>query len=311
MLADVMESVEYERRRRIFVTGGTGHIGSHIIGRLLDCPEIQDVNCLVRPGRRRQCLPESPRLRFTTGDVTDPDSYADELKHCDVVVHLAAVTGIAPREECWRVNHEGTAALVDASQQAGVGYFVFVSSIAAAYPDKWCYDYAQSKAAAEAKVIDSPLRATVIRPTIVTGRDAAVTRGLARLRKGPLLILFGSGNVKVQPIDVCDLARQICRVIVEQPSDDVIEVGGADVLTLRRFIELLTSERDSSLIPILLPVRPLRVLLAALRPVMGHRLPLTAGQLALFLNNSTAESKNVRCSGEFVHLDELVARCRV
>jgi nucleoside-diphosphate-sugar epimerase len=297
-------------RRRIFVTGGTGYIGSHLIGRLLECPDVEDVNCLVRDTSRRQCLPESPRLRFTTGDVTDPDSYAAELKNCDVVVHLAAVTGIARRNEYWRINFEGTASLVGASQEAGVGYFLFISSIAAAYPDKWCYDYAQSKAAAEATVIDCPLRSTVVRPTIVTGRDAPVTRGLAKLRKGPLLILFGSGNVKVQPIDVCDLARHLCRIIIEQPSEDVIEAGGNDILTIRRFIELLTSDDLSSFIPIRLPVRPLRMLLAALDPWIGHRLPVTAGQLALFLNNSVAEPKAFHCSGEFMHLDELVARCR-
>ncbi|APZ92863.1 NAD-dependent epimerase/dehydratase family protein [Fuerstiella marisgermanici] len=288
---------------------GTGYIGTPLVKRLLQSDAIDEVNCLIRTTADSDRFPSRSLLRYSVGDITQPAAYAGELKQCDTLIHMAAATGKVSKAEHWRVNCEGTKNLVDASVAAGIRHFIFISSIAAGYPDNKYYHYAQAKSAAEQYVLNSPLQATVVRPTIVTGHDAPVTQGLRKLRMGRLLLLFGTGEVCVQPVSVSDLVEVLHEVTLQQPTRQIIEVGGKDVLTLRRFIECISSPDSKPLIPIPIPLRPARFLLAMMEPAISRWLPLTAGQLALFRNNSTAATSDVGSTHEFMSLEELVAQC--
>ena len=78
-------------------------------------------------------------------DLGTPAAYLDALRGCDTVVHLAAVTGKAKPTDYFRVNREGTRALVDAAKAAGVRQLLHVSTIAVKYRDEQRYFYAHSK----------------------------------------------------------------------------------------------------------------------------------------------------------------------
>src|SRR5205823_14764221 len=66
----------------------------------------------------------------------------------DTVIHLAAATGRLPPEEYFATNVDGTRDLLGQCRRAGVRNFLFVSTIAARFPDLKHYPYAQSKRAA-------------------------------------------------------------------------------------------------------------------------------------------------------------------
>jgi nucleoside-diphosphate-sugar epimerase len=295
---------------KVFVTGATGYIGRQLVSRFLSSASVEEVICLVRDPLRARLLSTHSRLRIIEGDLLDPSSYSAELSGTDAVVHLAAVTGIAAPQEFWKVNLDGTRHLLEASSSAGVGHFLFVSSIAARYPDQWHYPYAQSKAAAERLVLESPLHSTIVRPTIVTGPEAPVARGLSKLRRGRLLFLFGTGEVKVQPIAASDLVDRLCRITIRPPAADVIELGGGDVLSLKTFLGMLTARDAHKSLPVRLPVGLTRWVLAAVESLAWRWLPLTAGQLALFTNDSTAAPADFESAGTLMPLEDLVAECR-
>jgi len=73
---------------RVFVTGGTGFIGSHLIQRL--ARDRHELRCLVRQTSDVRLLQEVGAT-LITGDVTDKASMLEGMKGCDWVVHLAAV----------------------------------------------------------------------------------------------------------------------------------------------------------------------------------------------------------------------------
>jgi nucleoside-diphosphate-sugar epimerase len=85
-------------------------------------------------------------------DLAEPATYRDALTGAQTVVHVAATTGKARPAVYERNNVQATRALLEASAAAGVARFVFISSIAAAFPDRRYYPYAESKIAAEAAV---------------------------------------------------------------------------------------------------------------------------------------------------------------
>ena len=274
----------------LFVTGATGFIGQRLMARM-DPADYSRILCLTRrtppdPGDGRF----SPQIEWVHGTLNGADAYADALSGIDCVVHLAAVTGKARRDEYFRVNSDGTQVLLEHCKRADVSRFLYVSSIAAGFHEASAYHYAHSKARAEEAVRDSGLDYVIVRPTMVFGRGSAVWHTLMRLATSAFTPLFGDGRVKVQPVYVDDLADCLLALAgAPRPANRTIDVGGPDVLTFEQLLRRMHRAyraRDTRIIH--LPVRPLIATLAVLERIGVTALPVTAGQLAAFVNDSVA-----------------------
>jgi len=116
----------------IFLTGGTGFVGSHVLSALL--ASGYRVRALTRPGSR--ALPDHPDVTAVTGDLAQPGSLVPALSGCRYLVHVAAVYSFAPaaRSEMRRINVVGTAGLLEAAREAGVERAVVTSSSATVGP---------------------------------------------------------------------------------------------------------------------------------------------------------------------------------
>ena len=115
---------------KVFVTGGAGFIGSHVVSRLLD--KGLDVTCLILPHDRAPSLEGLPITRVD-GDLSDPDLLARAMEGAGTVIHLAAIYAIwlSDPDLMYRVNVDGTRHIIEAAKQAGVKRVVHTSSIAA------------------------------------------------------------------------------------------------------------------------------------------------------------------------------------
>jgi NADH dehydrogenase len=274
---------------KVFVTGGSGFVGIRLLPALLDRGHA--VTALDRTGVLRRQVPDARRLRIVTADLLASSSYSHALQGSDVVVHLAAATGRATRQDHVRVNAEGTETLLESSRGAGVPRFLFVSSIAAGFPDRRHYPYAQAKLRGEQAVGRSGLAFAILRPTMIFGPGSAVLAGLEALAALPVLPVFGDGRTLVQPVHVDDVVRAIVQVIEEDRfGGSTFDLGGPDVLTiealLRRIRESRRSGRTRTIhIPFALVLPPLRLAEAA---GLTALLPVTAGQLSTFRFAGTA-----------------------
>lgn len=207
-----------------------------------------------------------------------------------IVLHLAAATGRLAPAVMRAVNVEGTRRLVAGARSAGAAHLVFVSSIAAGFADRRWYHYAEAKRDAERLVAESALPHTVVRPTMVFGPGSPVQDALRRLATGGAPIVLGHGEVMVQPVHVDDLAAFLVALATTPPADSTtIDVGGRDRLTLRALLAHMREAsglppRDPWSVPLELP----RLALAWTERIVGPRLPVSAGQMASFVNDSTA-----------------------
>lgn len=114
--------------RTAFVTGGTGFLGRHVVGRLLD--QGWRVTVLARDPRTAADLGNRGAV-VHQGDVTDPASLARGVPAgVDCVFHLAADTSIwsRRRQAQDRVNVDGTRHVVRAALEAGAARLVHTSS---------------------------------------------------------------------------------------------------------------------------------------------------------------------------------------
>jgi NADH dehydrogenase len=221
--------------------------------------------------------------------VEDPETYESALEGVDTVVHLAAQTGRAREADYFRVNTEGTRLLLDACQRAGRPQFLYVSSVAARFENTTAYHYATSKAQAEQLVRHSALPYAIVRPTIVLGPGSPIGRLLTSLGAGPIVPLPGTGRCRVQPIFVDDVADCLLALVDRGFSHEEVEIGGPEVSTLEQLVARVRMGAGKSRPWIVhLPLQPAMALLALLDGWRVNVLPVTAGQLSVFVNDTSA-----------------------
>lgn len=278
----------------VFITGSSGFIGRHLLERG-ERKKFKAIYCLSRRTNNTIQLPASDNVHLVQGDIYDADVYAPYLCASDVVIHLAAVTGKAQPQEYFATNVEGTRFLLEQCQRWGVQYFLQVSSIAVKFPNISRYYYAQSKQQAEAVVRNSGLHYTIVRPTIVLGKDAAAWKNLSQLACGPVIPLFGDGQAKIQPIHVDDLVDVLWALIHEEIfPDEAFDIGGPEVLTIEEFLQQIAQVchgRRARVIHI--PFRLLALLLSCAEKLCYSLMPFNVGQFSVFLNNSTIENNHI------------------
>jgi dihydroflavonol-4-reductase len=184
----------------IFLTGGTGLVGSHLLYDLTNSGE--KVRALRRAGSNHEILskifewydPQNheqllSRIEWVDGDLSDIHSLQDALKGVKQVYHCAAMVSFVPSERPFmlKVNIEGTANLINASLLEGMEKFCHCSSIAAVgRPDKgiWVDEsliwktsrknsyYSISKFGAEREVwrgSEEGLNVVIVNPSVIIG----------------------------------------------------------------------------------------------------------------------------------------------
>lgn len=117
---------------RIFVTGGTGFIGSHFLNQVIK--QGHDIVALRRPGSRTR-IPLHKEPRWIDG--TLEDDLRDGLCGCESLVHLAShgVDLRATWEDCFRWNVTASLATWQAALESGVRQVIIAGS---------CFEYGRS-----------------------------------------------------------------------------------------------------------------------------------------------------------------------
>jgi nucleoside-diphosphate-sugar epimerase len=117
----------------IFLTGGTGFIGSYILA------ELVRGGYAVRALRRERPVPSylpreiADKVEWVSGDILDVSLLNEEVRGCDRIIHAAALVSFHPEErrKLFSLNIEGTANLVNAALENNIPDFVYISSVSA------------------------------------------------------------------------------------------------------------------------------------------------------------------------------------
>lgn len=120
---------------RIFMTGASGFVGSHVLRALLDAGH--SVRAMVRGGKLPPQVDwivktDEPNLELVDGDMLATGKLVRAIDGCRYVVHTAALYSFAPRDrdQIHAVNVVGTEGLMTAAYLAGVERVVLTSSSA-------------------------------------------------------------------------------------------------------------------------------------------------------------------------------------
>ena len=202
---------------KIFVTGGSGFVGTYIVRDLAGRGE--GVRSLSRSGTSLVDGVEGVR-----GDILDPESLSTAMDGCDVVIHLVGIIDEKPSEGITfeRVYEEGTRNVVDAAVAARVDTFVYMS--ANGVRENGVSAYQTGKWAAEEMVRAAGFRSsTVFRPSLVFGAPIEGRREFASdlvdqlIRPFPVLPIFGDGAYQLKPVAVESVAKAFADAATNGP----------------------------------------------------------------------------------------------
>ena len=218
------------RIERHVVTGAFGYSGRYIAARLLE------------NGKQVHTLTNSPmRANPFGGQVTaapyyfdDPHKLVAELKGAQVLYNTYWV----------RFNHpqfkhasavENTLRLFNAAGEAGVCRIVHISITNPSEDSD--LEYFSGKAQLERALIESGLPYTILRPTVLFGKEDILINNIAWvLRRFPVFGVFGSGEYRLQPIYVDDLAKLAVEG-GEAEADQIIDAIGPGTFTFRELVQ--------------------------------------------------------------------------
>ena len=149
--------------RNVFLTGGTGFIGSALVAELLR--RGHHVRVLTRPGSERK-LP--PGCEIVHGDALRADSYASNITPADTFVHLVGVAHPSPSKaaEFRAIDLQSIREAVTAAARMSARHFVYLS---VARPAPIMKEYQAVRAEGERLITENGLNATFVRPWYVLG----------------------------------------------------------------------------------------------------------------------------------------------
>jgi NADH dehydrogenase len=213
--------------------------------------------------------------------MTDAASLRIAVQGCDTVVHLVAIRQ-GSEEQFRRIMVEGTKHLLAAAKEAAVKRFVHMSALGTSEETKDLVPYYRAKWEQELAVASSGIEYVIFRPSFIFGRDGGILPTFKRLAKlSPVTPIIGSGQQRIQPIWVDDVAAYFARGVDEPAAANrTFELGGPDVVTWNEFWERLKRALGIRRPSVHVPISLMRVN-ALLTERLPGNIPLTRDLLKM------------------------------
>ena len=209
----------------ILVIGGTGLVGMPVARALHEAGYC--VRILSRhPERARELFP-SP-FEVVAGDVTDPESLRHALDGC-IGVHVSISGGMRP-EDLERIEHHGTANVVQAAKEAKVRRITYVSG-STIFPENAWFPFAKAKLEAEGVIRRSGVPYTIFCPTWFM-------ESLPRFVRDDRAMVLGTFRFPWHWVAADDFARMVVRAYgTPEAEGKRLFIHGPEAYTLEEALE--------------------------------------------------------------------------
>jgi uncharacterized protein YbjT (DUF2867 family) len=251
----------------ILIAGGTGRLGTIVVGRLV--ARGLDVRVLTRDPQRAAHL-GADQVEVMTGDVRDRASLERAVAGVDVV--LSAVHGFVgpPGISPATVDRDGNANLIDVTRAVGAD-FVLMSMVGASSDSPM--ELFRMKHAAEQHTADSGVPTTVVRATAFLELWIGLLQHTAARSGRPLV--FGRGDNRINFVSVMDVAALVERAIVDPTTrGQILEIGGPDNLTFNELAQAVQTASGRRSSPRHIPPAALHLVAATIgrvKPELGRQ----------------------------------------
>lgn len=149
--------------KSIFITGGTGYVGSRVIPLLIG--KGYDVYALVRSGSEKK-LPKGCNVYF--GNALDSNTFKDKIPPSETFIQLIGTPHPGPgkKKQFENIDLVSVRESVLAAKDSGIKHFIYMS---VAEPAPVMHDYIHVRKQGEEMIRKSGMNATFLKPWYVLG----------------------------------------------------------------------------------------------------------------------------------------------
>ena len=217
---------------KIAITGAFSYSGKYITRRLL--AQGNEVITLTNHSERGD--PFGGKVEARPLNFNARDSITESLHSAVILINTYWVRFDKGQNTQSRAV-ENTRILIDSAMQAGVKKVIHISitnpSLDSPLP------YFSGKAANERTVLDSGLSYTILRPTVLFGKEDILINNIAWiLRRFPLMLIPDDGSYRLQPVYVDDLAQLVVEACGKF-DNQILDAVGPDIYSFRELVELI------------------------------------------------------------------------
>jgi NADH dehydrogenase len=214
------------------VTGAFGYSGQYIARQLLTIGA--KVRTITNSPERNSPLQD--QIEAHPFNFDNPSKLVESLRGAAVLYNTYWVRFNA-RNFLHSLAVQNTIRLFQAAKEAGVQRIVHVSITNPS--ENSPFEYFHGKAVLERALVDSGLSHAILRPAVLFGEEDILINNIAwLLRWLPFFGVFGSGNYRVQPIYVNDLAQLAVQYGQEQ-GNVVVDAIGPETFTYRELVRTI------------------------------------------------------------------------
>jgi uncharacterized protein YbjT (DUF2867 family) len=213
--------------KTILVTGATGYIGGRLVPHLLEAG--YKVRVLVRDSGRLQGRAWSEQVEVYQGDVLDPASLAPAMQGVAAAYYMVHSMSGSPDFD--QRDIQAARNFGDAARQAGVQRLIYLGGLGD--PEADLSKHLRSRQETGEALRESGVPVTEFRAAVVVGSGSISFEMIRYLtERVPIMICPKWVFTKVQPISIRDiLDYMVSALVTSESTGEIIEIGGADVLT--------------------------------------------------------------------------------
>lgn len=231
------------KTKNVLVIGGSGFLGQAVCNQLAKAG--YRITVPTRRYDRAKHLLTLPTCQIIEANIHDRATLGRLVSGQDIVVNLLGVLHSKPGKpygQNFRVNHvEFPKALCTAMSKHGAKRIVHISALGVGVQNPAPSMYLRSKTDGEAVVKDSGLAWTILRPSVVFGREDKFLNTFASLAKIAPFIPLAGADARFQPVSVSDVAKAVFACVEDQGKDtlhNTYDLVGTEIFTLKELVKL-------------------------------------------------------------------------
>lgn len=275
------------QNKLVVVFGGGGFVGRHIAQRLLG------MGARVRIAQRNPAAAASVRAlgnlgqtQFVAVDVRDDAGVRRAVTGADVVINLVAVL----KGDMDGLHIAGARHVAEAAAAVGAGALVHISAIGADAGS--ASDYGRTKGLGEDAVRAAFPAATILRPSVIFGREDQFTNRFAGLIRMLPVVPVIAPDTLFQPVFVGDVATAAAMAAGDAArfGGQTFELGGPEALSMLALQEWIAERTGRT--PAFVPVPALAAEMLAKGTGWAPGAPITYDQWLMLQSDNVVALGN-------------------
>lgn len=239
----------------VTVIGGSGFLGTYVVRRLVKDGFQVRVLCRDPQGPKAGTIKTQGylgQISVEYADLARPKTLEGKLNGSCAVINLVGLLYEKGSQKFATIHAQGSERLAQMAAAAGAKRFIQISSLGVDKASK--SRYARTKMLGEKAVLQAFPNATILRPSVIFGREDNFFNQFASMaRFTPLLPVFGGGRTKFQPVYVDNVAEAVSTCLKrDETIGKTYELGGPEVMSFRQILDFIldTTHRENGVIDI-------------------------------------------------------------